>query len=172
MARERPSSLERLRGIFFRTPSDKISHRIHIVRISCSQLPARSGIFCLLVEVVYWPCGLINLFFSGDNCHVKLPAKFLAQFWMIVSPNKSWRKIVFLSCPRHSDRGLVVVIIYYFQIWNKKEQKIIMSRVISSHMVGLYTFENLRCWTKKMFLKFIRYNDLHKQSGSGKKRSS
>ena len=37
----------------FRTPSDRISHRIHIVRTSCSQLATRSGIFCLLVEVVY-----------------------------------------------------------------------------------------------------------------------
>ena len=58
-----------LEGLF-RTP-DRISHRIHIVRTSCSQLPARSGIFCILVEVIYWPCGLkfvypaINLAFLG-----------------------------------------------------------------------------------------------------------
>ena len=33
----------------------------------------------------------------------------------------------------HYDRGLIVVIEYYLQIWDKKEY-IIISRVISSHM--------------------------------------
>ena len=55
----------------FLNPSDRISHCIHIVRMSCSQLPAWSRIFCFLVEVVYWPCSLkfvyptINLAFLG-----------------------------------------------------------------------------------------------------------
>ena len=35
------------------TFSDRISRRINIVRTSCSQLHARSGIFSDLVEVVY-----------------------------------------------------------------------------------------------------------------------
>ena len=61
-------------GGIFSDSSHRIFHRIHIVRKSCSQLPARSGIFCLFVEAVYSPCGLkfvystINLFFSGDDC--------------------------------------------------------------------------------------------------------
>ena len=64
----------------FRTSSGRISHRIHSIGTSCSQLPARSGIFYLLIEVVYWPCDLkfvyptINLTFLGII--VKLPAKF------------------------------------------------------------------------------------------------
>ena len=29
-------------------------------------------------------------------------------------------KYFFLSCPRYCDWGLIVVIVYYFQIWNKK----------------------------------------------------
>ena len=33
--------------------SDKISHRIYIVSTPGSQLPVRSGVFCLLIEVVY-----------------------------------------------------------------------------------------------------------------------
>ena len=44
----------------------------------------------------------------------------------------------FLSCSRHCDWGLIVVIEYYFQIWNKKEHNIIISRVISSHMGPMY----------------------------------
>ena len=48
---------------------------------------------------------------------------------MILSPNKKWPKIIFLSYVR----SLIVVIAYYFQIWNKKEHHIIISRVISSH---------------------------------------
>ena len=42
----------------FRTPSNRISHCFYIVRTSWSQLHIRSGIFCLLVGVVYRPCGL------------------------------------------------------------------------------------------------------------------
>ena len=38
----------------------------------------------------------------------------------------------------HCDRGLIVVIVYYFQIWNKKDHNIIISRVISSHMGPMY----------------------------------
>ena len=59
-----------LEGLF-RTPSDRFSIHIHIVRASCSQLHAKSGIFCLIVVVVYWPFGLkfvyltINLAFLG-----------------------------------------------------------------------------------------------------------
>ena len=32
----------------------------------------------------------------------------------------------------------MVVIVYYFQIWNKKEHNIIISRAISSHMDPMY----------------------------------
>ena len=52
-----------------RIPSDRISHCIRVVTTSCSQIPARLAIFCLLIKVVYWPRGLkfvypaINLFF-------------------------------------------------------------------------------------------------------------
>ena len=32
----------------------------------------------------------------------------------------------------------MVIIVYYFQIWNKKEHNIVISRVISSHMGPVY----------------------------------
>ena len=38
----------------------------------------------------------------------------------------------------HCDLELIFVIVYYFQIWNKKEHNIIISRVISSHMGSVY----------------------------------
>ena len=47
-------------------------------------------------------------------------------------------KYFFISCPRHFDRRLIVVIVYYFQIGYKKEHNIIISRVISSHMAPMY----------------------------------
>ena len=68
--------------VFFRTLSDKISHCIHIVRTSCSQLTASSGIFCLLVyrlcdlKMVFWT---INLAFLVIIVKVKLVAKFCWQ---------------------------------------------------------------------------------------------
>ena len=57
---------------------------------------------------------------------------------MILSLNKWWHKIFFLSCPRHWDLGLIVVIVYNFQILNKKERNIIIRRVISCHMCPIY----------------------------------
>ena len=56
---------------------------------------------------------------------------------MILSPNKSWRKIFFLSCPSHCDRELIVIIVYYLQIW-KKKHIFINSRVISSPIGHMY----------------------------------
>ena len=43
----------------------------------------------------------------------------------------------FFLLDKHCDRGLIVVIVYYFQIWNKKEHNIIISRAISGHMGGV-----------------------------------
>ena len=45
---------------------------------------------------------------------------------------------IFLSCPRHFDQGLIVVIVYDFQIWNKREHNIIIIRVIIYHMGPMY----------------------------------
>ena len=36
---------------------------------------------------------------------------------------------IFTFRPRHWDRSLIVVLVYYFQIWNKKEHHIIINRV-------------------------------------------
>ena len=38
----------------------------------------------------------------------------------------------------HSDRGLIIVIVYYFQIWNEKGYNIIISSVISNYMGPIY----------------------------------
>ena len=38
----------------------------------------------------------------------------------------------------HWEQGLIVVIVYYFQIWNKKGHNVIISRIISSHMGPIY----------------------------------
>ena len=47
-------------------------------------------------------------------------------------------KIFFLSCPRLCDRGLVVAILYCFEMWNKKEHQIINFGVSSSHIDPMY----------------------------------
>ena len=64
---------------------------------------------------------------------------FLDNFdWFCLQINSDI-KYFFISCPMHCDQGLIVVIIYYFKIRNKKEHNIISSRVIRSHMVPMYT---------------------------------
>ena len=50
----------------------------------------------------------------------------------------SYSKYLFLSRPRHCDQALIVVIIYYFKIRNKKGHNIIFSWVFSSHMGPVY----------------------------------
>ena len=67
---------------------------------------------------------------SDKSLSYYLVASILRQFWMILSPNKKWRKIYFLSWLRHCDWLSIVVLIYNFQIWNKKEYIIIIIIII------------------------------------------
>ena len=79
-----------------------------------------------LLRLVYWLIGLkfvyptIKLTFLGIV--VKVPAKFCLHifewFCLQISNDATY---FFLSCPRHSDWGLIVFIVSYFQIWNKKK---------------------------------------------------
>ena len=43
-------------------------------------------------------------------------------------------KYLFLFCPKHCDQGLIVAIVSYFKVGNKKGPSIIINGVISSHM--------------------------------------
>ena len=58
------------------------THSFQIAKSSCTQLPARSGCFWLLAELVHWSfsskdmCPLINLAFQGMVVEVELTAKF------------------------------------------------------------------------------------------------
>ena len=48
-----------------------------------------------------------------------------------LSPNKCWRKIFFLFCPRHCDRGLIVVVVNCFQIWNKNNTTFLLVEILA-----------------------------------------
>ena len=93
-----------LRGIF-RSLFDRISHHIHIFRTSCSQPLARSWNFCLLVDVVYWTCGLkfmnpmTNLSFLGIIATVKLASKLcLHRFeWFCLPVSSDTKYFTLLS---------------------------------------------------------------------------
>ena len=99
-----------LRNVFGGILPDRIFYRVHIVKTSCCQFPARSWIFCLQIKVTYWPCGLrflyptINLIFLRIIVKVKHAKFCLHNMW--------WRKIFYLSCPRLCDRGFTVVRVY------------------------------------------------------------
>ena len=100
----------------------------------------KSLLFLIIIISASWIC---NLFWvsclSNKWLLYQWVASILRQFWIILSPNKEWGKIFFFSCPRHCDRGLIVDIEFCFQIWNKKEDNIISSRVISSHIGLMYS---------------------------------
>ena len=59
----------------------------------------------------------------------------LSDFFLQIS-RTNILQIFFFSCPRHCDRGLIVVKVCYVQIWNKNRRNI--SRVVSSHMGPIY----------------------------------
>ena len=53
-------------------------------------------------------------------------------------------KYFFPSCPKHCDWGLIVVIVYYFQIWNKKEHNIIITSFMGPMYIKIpYTYINV-----------------------------
>ena len=119
----------------FRTPSDKISYRVPIVGTSCSQLPDRSGILCLLVEVVYRTCGLklvyptIILTFPGIIVKVKLCEWFCLQIsdtkYFPLLPKALWSSII--SCYS-----------ILFSNMKQKGHNIIISRVMNSRMLPIH----------------------------------
>ena len=65
-------------------------------------------------------------------------------------------EIFFIFCSRHSDWRLVVVIVWFFQIWNKKERNIIISRIISSHFGSHINWGILYI---KLMIPFVKVNE-------------
>ena len=108
-------------GLFW-TPSDRISHCIHIVRTSCSQLPDRSRIFWLLVEVFY--CSLkfvyptINLAFLEIVVKVNFPVKFcLHSFkWFCLQINSNTKYFSSLV------QGIVIELLLFSNLKQKRTQ--------------------------------------------------
>ena len=77
------------------------------------------------------------LFSVINHYHINGLHLFWDSFKWFCLQISSDTKYLFFSCPRHCDQRLIVVIVYYFQIWYKKEH-IIISSVISSHMGSIY----------------------------------
>ena len=68
--------------------------------------------------------------------------------------SKLWRKIYFIFCPKQYDWGLTFVTVYYFHFRNKKEHILIISRLISSHIVLMYIETSYK--TMKYFFSNFR----------------
>ena len=64
---------------------------------------------------------------------------FLDNFKWFCLQISCYAKYLILFCPRLCDLGLIDVIVYYFQIWNKVKHNIIISRTISRHMGLMFT---------------------------------
>ena len=67
---------------------------------------------------------------------VKLPTTMHSFEWLCLQISDA--KYIFLSYPKVCDWGLIVAVVYYIQIWSKKEHNIIISWVSSSHMGPVY----------------------------------
>ena len=102
------------RGYF--SNSSLYSHSGHLAVKFLPDLEFSTILLRLFTDPVAWNLySAKNLAFLGIIVKVKLLEKVCSHsLRMILSPNKLWRKIFFLSCPRYSDWWLIIVIIYYF----------------------------------------------------------
>ena len=73
-----------------------------------------------------------------NHYHINGLYLFWVSFEWFCLKIRSDTKYFPLSCLRDCDQELIVVIVYYFQIWNKKEHTIIINSVISCHMGPIY----------------------------------
>ena len=96
------------------------------------QFPGHALFFEFLVSIInhYHFNGLLLFWDSFEGFYLQISSE---------------AKYLFLFCPRHWDQGLIVVIVYYFQIWNIKEHNIIIGRVINSHKGLVYIETHYMC---------------------------
>ena len=73
-----------------------------------------------------------------NNYHINRLHLFGDRFEWFCLQISSDTKYFFFSCPRHCDQSLIVVIVYYFQNFNKKEHNIIIRRAIKSQIGPIY----------------------------------
>ena len=79
-----------------------------------SDLVFSTFVMKLVTDSVTWNLyPRINLTFLGI---IDKSSFLFLEFWLILSSNKLWRKIFRRDC----DWGLIVVIVYYFQLWSIK----------------------------------------------------
>ena len=86
-------------------------------------------------KYIIWARDIKSMFFF--NCYYICFQDMQSFFEFLVLVISTDAKYIFLSCPRHCNRGLIVIIVYYFQI-RKKNKNIIISRFIRSHMGPTY----------------------------------
>ena len=117
---ERPSSWERLRRDFFGLlPTESLIASTllgHLAVNFLSDLGFSAFMLWLFTDIVY---PTINLAFHG----IVVKLNFQQNFACTVLDDFVFKLVVtifFPSCPRHCDREVIVVIVYYFLIWNQK----------------------------------------------------
>ena len=102
--------------------------------MSCTaaHLRSRSLNIVSLSDMIEGSCGSWDFYTTGqlvDGLQQKRKPVFITR---------KWNHVVFSRATILSFHT-VVIIVYYFQIRNRKEHNIIISRVISSHMGPIYT---------------------------------
>ena len=68
-------------------------------------------------------------------------------------------KIFFLSCPRHCNQGLIVVV-YYFQIWNKNEHTI-LAELLAVTWYHVYWFTLYLGFVLMIVKKFLNFKTIY-----------
>ena len=98
------------------------------------ELEKSNKCFSLIIISTSRTCNFFQFLLSIINhYHINGLRLFCDSFEWFCLQRSSDAKYVFLSC----SRGIIVVLVYCFQIWNKKEHSLI-TRVISSHMGPMY----------------------------------
>ncbi len=90
---------------------------------------------------IFYYTSLQDMQFFKSFCRSNKSLSYFVYFETVLNEFVSKLEVIqifFLCCPRHFDRGLIVVIGYYFQIWNEKVHKIIICRVTSGRMGPIF----------------------------------
>ena len=123
--------------------------------------------------ILYWYSRTPNHFFEFlvsviNHYHINGLHLFWDSFEWFCFQISSNAKYFFLYCPRHCDRGLIFVKVYYFQVWNKKNKKntrllvvellaVTGALCILRHPIYFYSLSCLNFWDKACWFLLLRF---------------
>ena len=115
-------------------------HQINVLSfyLLLHQLPRHAIFFYFLMSVI-------------NHYHINRLYRFRDSFEWFCLQISSDANYFFLFGPRHCDQGLIVIIVYYFQIWNKKNTTLLLVELLTMSIETPYTSDFESHWASHSF---------------------